>query len=548
MSNLLTLSECIATHARVRPHKIGARDSKRSLSYASWNERASALANGLLGLGLVKGDRVALLAYNAIEWLEIYVALARAGLVAVPINFRLAGPEVAYIAGHCEARAFIVQEDLRPVVEGIRAELAIDAERYVLFGNTAPQPSWRDYEQLIAVASASPPDVDVRPKDLFALMYTSGTTGRPKGAMRNHEGNALLAFATALEFGLSSDDTGLLVMPLCHANSLYFGVTFAMLGATIIVDDRKSFDPEALLAKLAREKVTFTSLVPTHYIMMLDLPDAVKAQHDVRAVGKLLISSAPARKDTKLAILQLFPNGRLFELYGSTEAGWVTILRPDEQIERLGSVGREWAGSGAIRILDADGREVPDGEVGELYSRTAYVFDGYWKNPEKTAEAFWRPPALGAAESSSRGGEGSRETRDSFRGAWCSVGDMAQRDADGFIHLVDRKSNMIISGGENIYPSEVEAVLAGHPQVQDVAVIGVPDAKWGESVQAVVVLRNPGGATAAELLDWCKGRIAGYKRPKSVVFLAEAEMPRTATGKIQHRVLRDRLVARAKQS
>src|SRR5262249_47492856 len=154
-----------------------------------------------------------------------------------------------------------------------------DAGRYVLFGGSA-QPTWRDYESLIAAANATPPDVSVKPEDLFALMYTSGTTGKPKGAMRNHEGNALLSFATALEFGLSAEDNGLLVMPLCHANSLYFGVTFAMLGATIVVDDRKSFDPEALLAKLAREKITFTSLVPTHYIMMIDLPAAVKARHD----------------------------------------------------------------------------------------------------------------------------------------------------------------------------------------------------------------------------------------------------------------------------
>jgi acyl-CoA synthetase (AMP-forming)/AMP-acid ligase II len=159
---------------------------------------------------------------------------------------------------------------------------------------------------------------------------------------------------------------------------------------------------------------------------------------------------------------------------------------------------------------------VPDGEVGELHSRTSYVFDGYWKNPDKTAECF--------------------------RGVWCSVGDMARRDADGFIHLVDRKSNMIISGGENIYPSEVEAVLAAHPQVQEVAVIGVPDAKWGESVQAVVVLRAPGAVSQSELVEWCKGRVASFKRPKSVVFIAEAQMPRTATGKIQHRLLRDRLV------
>ncbi len=518
MSQLLTLSESVAAHARTQPRKIGVRDSRRALTFALWDARASRLAQALLGLGLQPGDRVALLAYNAIEWLEIYTALARAGLVAVPINFRLVGPEVAYIVQHAEARAFIVQDDLRPLVERIRGELPIDASRYLLFGASASVSGWQAYEALIAAAAPEPPAVAVKPEDLFALMYTSGTTGRPKGAMRSHEGNALIALATALEFGLGRDDTGLLVMPLCHANSLYFGVTFAMLGATIVVDDRRSFDPEALLAKLAHEHVTFTSLVPTHYIMMLSLPDAVKARYDVRAVGKLLISSAPARKDTKLAILQLFPNGRLFELYGSTEAGWVTVLRPDEQIARLGSVGREWSGSGAIRLLDADGREVPDGEVGELYSRTAYVFSGYWKNPDKTAEAF--------------------------QGAWCSVGDMARRDADGYIHLVDRKSNMIISGGENIYPSEVESLLSAHPQVQDVAVIGVPDDKWGESVQAVVVLQPDQRASEAELLDWCRERIAGYKRPRSIIFVAEHEMPRTATGKIQHRLLRDRLLTR----
>ena len=517
MSKLLTLSEAVAAHARTRPARIGARDSKRALSYAAWDERSSRLANGLIGLGLAPGDRVALLAYNAVEWLEIYVALARAGLVAVPVNFRLLGPEISYIVQHCEARAFIVQEDLREVVEGIRTELPVDGGGYVLFGGPA-HAGWKDYEALLAAASPSAPEVPVRPEDLFALMYTSGTTGRPKGAMRSHEGNALLAFATALEFGLSREDTGLLVMPMCHANSLYFSVTFTMLGATCVVDDRQHFNPEALLATLAQQRITFTSLVPTHYIRMLDLPQAVKAKYDVSAVGKLLVSSAPARKDTKLAILELFPNGQLFELYGSTEAGWVTVLRPDEQIDRLGSVGREWSGSGAIRLLDANGREVPDGEVGELYSRTAYVFDGYWRNPDKTAEAF--------------------------HGAWCSVGDMARRDADGYIHLVDRKSNMIISGGENIYPSEVEAVLGAHPMVQDVAVIGVPDATWGEAVRAVVVPRPGPPPSETQLLDWCRQRMAGYKRPRSVVFIGETEMPRTATGKILHRVLRDRIAAR----
>jgi len=517
MSHLLSVSDAVYAHARLFPGRIATRDSARKLTFAQWSERATRLANGLLGLGLAKGDRIALLAYNCVEWMEMYVAVARAGLVAVPINFRLLGPEIAYIVGHSEARAIIVQDDLRDQVEAIRGELTLDAGCYVHFGAEAPA-GWRGYEALIGAASAAPPAVTVRPEDPFALMYTSGTTGKPKGAVRNHEGNALIALATAVEFRFTRADTALLVMPMCHANSLYFGLTFMYLGATIVVDDHKSFDPEALLATLAREKVTFTSLVPTHYIMMLGLPEAVKSRYDVGAVEKLLISSAPARKDTKLAILAHFKNSGLYELYGSSEAGWVTLLRPEEQIERLGSVGREWAGSGAIKILDPAGNEVADGEVGELHSRTAYVFDGYWKNPEKTAEAF--------------------------RGEWCSVGDMARRDADGYIHLVDRKSNMIISGGENIYPSEVEAVLGGHPKVKDVAVIGVPHDKWGETVLAVVVLHEAGDAspaTEADIMAWCKERMAGYKRPRTITFMADADMPRTATGKILHRTLREQL-------
>ena len=518
MNHLLTVADAVAAHARLQPHKIGARDSRRALTFAQWHERASRLANGLLALGLVKGDRVALLAYNCIEWMEMYAALARAGLVAVPINFRLSAPEIAYIASHCEARAFIVQRELLDRVDSIRAELNIEPHAYISIA-ASPPTGWQDYEALIAAAGTQDAAEAVRPADPCALMYTSGTTGRPKGAIRSHEGNTLIALATALEMGFTREDTALLVMPMCHANSLYFSHTFVHLGATCVIDDRKSFDPEALLATLAREKVTFTSLVPTHYIMMLGLPDAIKARHDVGAVAKLMISSAPARKDTKLSILEHFRNGRLYELYGSTEAGWVTLLRPEEQIDRLGSVGREWAGSGAIRMLDPEGREVPDGEVGELHSRTPYVFDGYWKDAQKTAECF--------------------------RDGWCSVGDMARRDADGYITLVDRKSNMIISGGENIYPSEVESIFGAHPQIKDVAVIGVPHEKWGEAVQAVIVLHAGQQATDAEMLHWCRSRMAGYKRPQAVVFVADQDMPRTATGKILHRVLRDRMTAQA---
>jgi acyl-CoA synthetase (AMP-forming)/AMP-acid ligase II len=517
LNHLLTLADAVATHARLSPQKLGARDSRRELSFATWHERATRLANGLLGLGLEKGDRVALLAYNCVEWMEIYAALARAGLVAVPINFRLTAPEIAYIVKNSEARAFIVQDDLVERVEPIHAELSIEARRWFHFGGATPA-GWTGYESLIAAAGTRPPAVHVRPGDPCALMYTSGTTGRPKGAIRSHEGNTLIALATALEMGFGRDDTALLVMPMCHANSLYFSHTFTHLGAACVIDDRKSFDAETLLATLSREHITFTSLVPTHYIMMLGLPEATKAKYDVSAVHKLMVSSAPVRKDTKLAILEHFRNAQLHELYGSTEAGWVTLLRPDEQIDRLASVGREWIGSGPIRILDPDGNEVADGEVGELYSRTPYVFDGYWKNPEKTAEAF--------------------------RGDWCSVGDLARRDEQGYIHLVDRKSNMIISGGENIYPSEVESVLGAHPKVKDVAVVGVPHDKWGEAVQAVILLHAQAQASEAEIIGWCRDRMAGFKRPQSILFVADADMPRTATGKILHRVLRERIAAR----
>ncbi len=513
MSHLLTIADAVAAHARLQPNKLGARDSRRSLTYAEWDHRATRLAEALLSQGLVAGDRVGILAYNCVEWMEMYVGFARAGLVAVPLNFRLSGPEISYILNNCEAGALIAGVEFVDTVNAIRGELPIAGQRYIVLDD-APHTGWVGYEALVAGAVGQAVFPQVSPEAMCALMYTSGTTGRPKGAIRNHAGSTLIALATALEMGFSSEDTGLLVMPLCHANSLYFGTTFIHMGATIIVDDRRSFDPEALLATLSREKVTFTSLVPTHYIMVLSLPDDVKARYDMSSVGKLMISSAPARKSTKTAILDYFRNGKLYELYGSTEAGWVTLLRPHEQLVKLGSVGREWAGSGAIRLLDENGNEVADGEVGELFSRTSYVFDGYWRNPEKTGEAF--------------------------RGEWCSVGDMARRDEDGYIWLVDRKSNMIISGGENIYPSEVEGVLGAHPQVKDVAVIGIPHDKWGETVQAIVVLHDGEQGDAAEMTAWCRERLAAFKCPRSIVFISDSDMPRTATGKILHRVLRQR--------
>jgi acyl-CoA synthetase (AMP-forming)/AMP-acid ligase II len=513
MSPLLTLGQILSAQARLTPNRVGASDLERSLTFARWNERACRLANGLLGIGLVPGDRVAVLAYNALEWAEIYAAVAKAGLVAVPINFRLVGEEVAFIIGNAEASALIVQDDLAPVIEGIEASLGLPRGRIVLFGGQGSTP-WRRYEDLLAAASSAEPDTRVRPEDPWTLMYTSGTTGRPKGAIRSHRGGALLSLVTEIELGLTRNDGALLVMPMCHANSLYFFGAFSYGGAPVTIYSRRSFDPEHMLRALSGTGATFTSLVPTHYIMMLGLPAAVRQLGVDSRVTKLMISSAPARPDTKREIMELFPKSGLFELYGSTEAGWVTMLHPDEQFTKLGSVGRECVGSAPVRLLDPEGREVPDGEPGELYSCNPYSFDGYWKLPDKTAAAF--------------------------RGDYCTVGDMARRDEDGFLWLVDRKSNMIISGGENVYPSEVETLLGAHPQVKDVAVIGIPDPTWGERVHAVVVPHDGVEPDEQAILAWCRDRIAGYKRPKAISFISEQDMPRTATGKILHRVLRDR--------
>ena len=252
--------------------------------------------------------------------------------------------------------------------------------------------------------------------------------------------------------------------------------------------------------------------------MMLDVPEAERAAGGFERIEKLLVSSAPARTDTKRAVMEMFPNSGFFELYGSTEAGWVTMLRPHEQFEKIGTVGREVVGSAPVRLLDDDGREVPDGEPGELFSCGPYAFDGYWNLPDKSAEAF--------------------------RGDYLTVGDVAMRDPDGYIRILDRKKNLIVTGGENVYPTEVETVLARHPAVRDVAVVGRPDPKWGECVQAAVVRRPGHDIGEAELVDWAKGRLAGYKRPREIVFLAEGEMPRNETGKVLHRMLREMLAAR----
>jgi len=287
MSDLPTLGEALNLNARLFPDKIGARDLERSMTFRLWNQRAARLANALIGIGIAKGDRVAVLAYNCVEWLEIYAACAKAGVVAVPINFRLVGAEIAFIVANCGAKAMIVQHDLLGAIEESRRDVAVQVRNFIHFGAAACPAGYLAYEGLLAAARDDEPSVAVNADEPWTLMYTSGTTGNPKGAIRSHRGSALLSLATDVEMGFGRNDSALLVMPMCHANSLFFYGAFSYCGAACTVYSRRSFDPEHLLRTLAEGGASFTSLVPTHYIMMLGLSERVRAAHNVDRVTKL---------------------------------------------------------------------------------------------------------------------------------------------------------------------------------------------------------------------------------------------------------------------
>jgi acyl-CoA synthetase (AMP-forming)/AMP-acid ligase II len=521
----MTAKEVLRLNAVKWPNKIGAKDLYKEYTFAQWNERACRLANALTGMGLKKGDRFGALGYNCVEWMDIYAAAAKGGFIVVPIMFRLSTPEMEYNINHSECKAFLVQGGTNPrdgkdfpwieMVSGMKKALPT-VKKYISFGVDNPRyEGWISLEDALAAASPEEPATSVEPEDIWIIMYTSGTTGKPKGVMKSHRSLIAQYFVMIPGHGFGFDDVTLLVMPCCHINSLNYSFVNTWVGGTVMCYNMISFDAEDLLKTFSDHKITFTSLVPTHYIMLLSLPDAVKSKYDLTSIKKLLISSAPARRDTKLGILEMFPNSRLDEAYGSTEAGVVTILQPEEQITKLGSCGREVIGTDLLKLYDEEGNLVTGPhKVGEVYSRSPMLLSGYWKEPEKLKAAM--------------------------KGEYFSAGDMGYKDEEGYLFLVDRKANMIISGGENIFPSEVENCVGGHPKVKDVAVIGVPHEKWGESVMAVVVVHEGQTVTPEEISQYCKGRIAGFKVPKSVVLIKDEEMPRTGNGKILHRALRER--------
>ena len=513
VASWLNLGQILKVNAKKFSNTVALKDESRNFTYPEVNRRVNQLAHGLLDLGLNKGDKVAVLLENSIEIVEVYLATAKTGLVIVPINFRLIGSEVAYIVNNSDAQAMIVHDEFTPCVDSIKPELVnIGSDRYIVVGEKTN--GYREYESIIKSFPETEPEIKIDPQDTWILIYTSGTTGKPKGVVRSHESHIAFYLINAVDFGFSEHDVCLNIMPLCHINSTFFTFTFTYIGGTAYIHPARSFQAEEILEIIEREKISFISLIPTHYSLLLSAQEKI-TKRDISSIRKLLCSSAPARKDMKLAVMEFFPGVELYEAYGSTEAGIVTVLKPEDQLRKLGSIGFESLGTDFVKLLDDDGNEVGEGEIGELYSRGPMLFDEYYKMPEKTAA--------------------------SFKGGWFSAGDMARRDEDGYFEIVDRKDNLIITGGEHVYPSEVEKVIGSHPDVLDVAIIGLPDKTWGEAVTAFIIPRDANSPPGEkEIISFCSGKIAGFKRPKEVRLITQEEMPRTGSGKILHRALRQR--------
>ncbi|MFX1420661.1 MAG: AMP-binding protein [Promethearchaeota archaeon] len=517
----LNIGEIINVNANKYPNKLALKDIKRQLSFNQLNERTNKLANGILKSGIKKGDKVAILSNNCIEFMELYVAAAKGGFILVPLNFRLHPDDISFIINNSDAKWLFVESRFQEATEKIwqRAkELGFEDVERVLIADK-PAEGWKLFEDIVKIGDNSYPSIKVKPDDTWVILYTSGTTGKPKGVIRSHRSYVAFFLINEAEFSFTPQDYGMILMPLSHVNSTFYSFVFTYLGAPVYIHIEYKFDPEEVLKIIDQEKISFTSMIPTHYNLILSLPEEIKQKYDLSSVTALLTSSAPATKQMKLDVMKLFSKTKLYEAYGSTEAGLVTLLRPEDQMKKLGSIGKECIGTDCIKILDDEGKPIALGEIGELYSRGPQMFDEYYKLPEKTNE--------------------------SFKGEYFSAGDMGKKDEDGFYYLVDRKANMIITGGEHVYPSEVEEVVVSHPSVVECAVVGLHDYKWGECVTAVCVLNknvvSPDPNTfTEEMRQYCEDKLARFKIPKRFLCINSEEMPRTGSGKVIHRRLRER--------
>ena len=477
-------------------------------SYKALDEKTNRLAGALLNAGLKKGDRIAILFYNSSYFVEAYFAAVKIGLVVTPVNFRFTGPEITYVINDAQPLMLLYGPEFEKTLQDVADQL-VSVQHFVSPRNPGTSLAV-DYEDFLAGGQTdiAIPASRVSENDPCQLMYTSGTTGKPKGATLTHRNVLWNFFNTIWAREDKAGERAIIVGPLYHTAALnnHLTIQVALGGTSIII---RKFEPESLLRTIETEKATIVSGAPALYNMLLQHPNAHK--YDTRSITKCTSGSDKLPLEIKKRLLAFFPNIKgVYDVYGLTEASpGITILNAADSLRKDGSVGRILPFMEA-RIVDKENNSLPPGEVGELICRGPNVMQGYHRNPQATAE--------------------------SIQNGWLFTGDLARMDDEGFLYIVDRKKEMIVSGGENIYPREIEEVIIQHPSVADVAVIGIPHPKWGETVKAFVVPVQGQTLDEREVIDFCKKYLASYKKPTVVAFVSE--IPRNPSGKALKRILK----------
>ncbi|WLR52870.1 long-chain-fatty-acid--CoA ligase [Bacillus tianshenii] len=503
---MLTYGSIIKQNAEKFRTKPAVIFNGNTLSYQQLNERSNKIANTFLQRGYQKGDKVSVLMQNNDVYIEVMIALAKIGVVTVPINYRLKGEEIKYIVKDSDSRAFITTEEYEAQIASISSDLPqLDS---ILIVGEGTDSKFESYEAFVASGSAAEPEVDVHENDPLYIGYTSGTTGRPKGVVISHRNRVLMGMVSAYEYKVDESDVHIVAGPIYHAAPWIFLMMQLIAGGTLVI--QKGFNAKEFLELVEKYKVTNTFLAPTMYNFIVHADDEVKNAYDIRSMRVLISAGSPLPTRTKNEILAFFKDVDLHEFYGSTESAVTLNIKPKDITRKDRCVGQPFPLVECM-ILDEDKKPVKQGEVGELYFKAPYLLDEYYKNEEATEEGFYN--------------------------GFFSVGDMAMQDEEGYYYIVDRKKDMLISGGVNIYPREIEEVLYGHSDIVEAAVIGIPDEVWGESVKAIVVPREEGILTAEDVIAYCDEHLASYKKPKSVEFVKE--LPRNPSGKILKRELRD---------
>jgi acyl-CoA synthetase (AMP-forming)/AMP-acid ligase II len=493
----LTMARGVRAAMQREPCKVAITHGERRRSYAELAARIERITRATVALGLRRGENAAIVARNGIEYLELACGVPEAGVALATVNPRYTSAEIESVCDDAEARVVFTDAATAPLVRTARFATV---RRIIEIG---PQ-----FEDWLAAAPQAVELPLVDEWDTWTIPYTSGTTGKPKGVLISHRSRALVALGSAMDYGcFSPDDTFLAMAPMNHGGGLAYPIACLLHGGSVEIMER--FDAELVLQKFKHGGITGVFMVPTHFHQIFALPPAVLERYRAPPLRTIIANAAPLPQAMKAKIVPYFGADVLFEVYSSTEAGMVCSLRPRDQLRKLSCVGTPQAHT-EVKILDEAGRECAPDEVGELFSRSPYLFHGYWKRPEETAAAF--------------------------RDGWVSVGDLARRDAEGYLYIVDRKKDMVISGGVNIYPREIEEVLLAHPALADVAVIGVPDEKWGERLRTFAVLRPGGTLSVEQMVEFCTPRLAGYKIPRELRFIDA--LPRNANGKVLKTELR----------